>query len=58
MVVPGIDIGVIQERIQILEVEINTIWTKAGVEMRDKGSGMIQEIEKIDPELNPDQAPM
>ena len=56
---PGKEIGAVQEKVLNLEVETNTIETRVEMEIGDR-VGIIQETEKIDPDLSQgqDQAPM
>ena len=51
--------GVVQEKVPILEVETNIIGIKVEMEIGDR-AGIVQETEKIDPDLSPgqDQAPI
>ena len=57
MVGPGKEIGVVQEKVPNLEVEINIIESRVEMEIEDR-VGIIQETEKIDLDLSQDQAPM
>ena len=56
---PGKEIRVVQEKVPNLEVETNTIQTRVEMKIGDR-VGIIQETEKIDPDLSQgqDQAPM
>ena len=55
----GKEMGAVQEKVPNLEVETNTIETRVEMEIGDR-VGIIQETEKIDPDLSQgqDQAPV
>ena len=48
---PGKEIGAVQEKVPNLEVETNTTETRVEMETGNK-VGIIQETEKIDPDLS------
>ena len=54
MVGPGKEIGVVQEKVPNLEVEINIIEIRVEMEIEDR-VGIIQGTEKIDLDLSQDQ---
>ena len=56
---PGKEIGAVQEKVPNPEVEINIIEIRVEMKTEDR-VGIIQETEKIDPDLSQgqDQAPM